>query len=159
MSISKIFCIMQNNFQRDLINKTGIFKLIIPSVDPTRQNHSFSLILLIVQFREQLIGGASLNESIQCAATASISHFFISLLGNFDKLFIDSTMVVAAAVRQNNYRRRARRLFANYASSRTDQWLPERPLSGRISGVYPSRRVVATSIAAAAAPSAFRNPR
>lgn len=152
---------MQNNFQRDLINETGIFKLIIPSVVPTRQNHSFSLILLIVQFREQLIGRTSLNaHRFSVLLPHRFLTFFISLLRNFDKLFVDSTTAVAAAMRQNNYRRRARRLFANYASSRADQWLPERPLSGRISGVYPSRRVVATSTAAAAAaPSAFRNPR
>lgn len=128
----------------------------IESFQPDR---SFSQILLIVRSREQLLGGASSNAH-RAVSIASISRFFISLPGNFGELFADSrttaAMVVVAA-RRNNYRRRARRLFANYASNGPDQWLPERPLSGRISGVYPSRRT-ATATAAAAAPSTSRNP-
>jgi len=42
--------------------------LIISSIVPTRQNHSFSVILLIVQSQEQLLGGVvrMLTDSVCC---------------------------------------------------------------------------------------------
>lgn len=99
------------------------------------------------------------NRSLIHVLRPSISRFFISLPGNFGKLFVDSAAVAATATRRNNYRRRACRLFANYANGGLDQWLPERLLSGRMSGVYPSRGAATTVAAAIAAPTASRNPR
>ena len=94
---------MQNNFQRDLINETGIFKLIIPSVDSTRQNHSFSLILLIVQFREQLIGGASLNAH---RFSVLLPHRFLTFL-----LAFSETLTNFSSTQRRWWRRRCAKII------------------------------------------------